>query len=226
MKRAFVVLTLAALVAQFSFAQSVSYGGGSFEPAEGNWVVLGNGLAQVDANAPRAKINLRLPQSGQVEYQFDVRYISGGEDGYAAFGAHIFVDQPHGGVSWGNGSSYLLWVTYDPTAYGGSGVWAQVYKSSSNGSMQLHEYARIPYHFGIPAQYIQSITMAQVQQLALPVRIRVDANTGIVSVKDPTQADLWWSFTLGERLTQGRYITLRTSSLAASFSNLRMVQLN
>ena len=229
MKRVLTVLVLVVLLACAAYAQtqpSVTYAGGSFEPAEGNWLVMGDRLAQIDAQAPRAKINLRIPQAGRVEYQFDVRYISGLEDSYAALGAHLFVDQPHGGVSWGNGNSFLLWLTYDPAAYGGSGVWAQVYKSTGNSKMALHSFGGTPFHFGIPAQFLQNIDMSQLPSLVLPVRIRVDADNGTISVKDPLQQNLWWSFTVGEPMGVGRYVTLRTSSLAASFGNLRMLQLN
>ena len=219
MKRILLITAGILMLSGLAFGQTLDIDGMVLSTQEGDWQLRGNRLLQADEMAPRAKINMRMPQAGEMEYSFDVRYVGGAEDLHAAFGAHIYMDRPASEAkSWGNGDSYLLWLTYDPTAYGGSGAYAQVYKSTSSVDMRLHEYAGIPFHIEIPASYLTGVTMDNLDEIVLPVRIRVNAN-GNISVKDPVEPGLWWAFTVGEALTNGAWVGLRTSSAALSFGN-------
>ena len=54
--------------------------------ASGNWGVSGQRLYQNDPGARLAKVNIRVPQSGPMIYEFDARYENGAEDGHGGFG--------------------------------------------------------------------------------------------------------------------------------------------
>jgi len=213
------VLTVALVPAAFAVSQTVMFDGDGWQVGEGSWSTSRGRLEQTEPRTGRAKANLPATQSGDTEIRFDARYVGGAEDGYAAFGIHVLMDSPNRGRAWGNGDSYLLWLTYDPAAYGGSGAYAQVYRSRSGSDM-----TRVS-HIEIPRSYLAGVTLANVGNITLPVRIRIDTATGRVRVKDPVDPDLWWAFSLGTRNLSGRNIGLRTSSVAASFDNVSITRI-
>ena len=50
--------------------------------------------------------------------------------------------------------------------------------------------------------------------------LEIDENTGVVDmVMDPTNPSLWFSFDLDPAVLAGNYVSLRTNSLAVSFSD-------
>jgi len=210
-------LMLALLPVGFAVGQTLSFDGDAWTIGEGTWSGATGRLVQTTSTAPRAKINTAATQTGDVEIRFDARYRSGAEDGHAAFGVHVLMDNPSRSRAWGNGDSYLLWITYDPRAYGGSGAWAQVYRSRTPIDMELVE------HVEIPAAYVRGISLANVGNFTLPVRIRIDTATGRVRVKDPVTPELWWAFWLGARNLSGTHIGLRTGSVSGSFDNVAVV---
>ncbi|MCF7913953.1 MAG: hypothetical protein K9L66_02170 [Spirochaetaceae bacterium] len=181
--------------------------------AYGGWRIRNNRLYQQDTQEHLAKINFPAPQRGLMEYNFDVRYEAGGlSDRMGGFGIQLFVDDAHKGKSWGNGKSYLLWLNYDenPT-YGKPGFRGQVYRSYSDTHMELLE--------GYDVALNPAVLTAENMQLKVPVKIQVNGNTGLVKVWDPSRPGTYVRFYLDEAPKSGKYISLRTNSLAVSFGN-------
>jgi len=177
-------------------------------------------LYQSDEDQRLAKINFRVPQSGTMEYRFDVRYEGGGyEDRMGGFGLQVFADKAFAGRSWGNGKSYLLWLNYDEnTTYGRPGFQAQVYKSRSHVDMRLLE----DYQAQLPVKYLDIDYI----DVAVPARIQVNGDTGLVKVWDPTRSGVYYRFYLDEAPGRGNYLALRTNSLAVSFDNLEVIRVD
>lgn len=195
----------------FSGATALPYG-------YGEWQQTGGRLYQNNATNPLAKINFSVPQSGTVEYNFNVRYQAGGfSDRKGGFGIQIFVNNPFDGMSWGDGTSYLLWLNYDEhPSYGGAGFRAQVYESTSATQMTL-----VPgYDIALDPAYLTQDNMDTI----VPVRITVNGSTGEVAVKDPTRSNWEYVFYLPTPPGNGSAIALRTNSLSVSFGDLTVSQ--
>jgi hypothetical protein len=216
MKRLTVLLCLLLLIVPaFLFAQNL----GDWKAAYGDWKMMAGRLVQSSTKAGMAQAYMPMRQSGVVQYEFDVRYVDGAMDQYAGFGVHIGIDKPSAGKSWGNGKSVLLWLTYDPKAYDGSGVFAQAYKSVSSSRMNLIHAAKA---YMIPASRLQGIYLNRLSEYVLPVKIRVNYDTGSVKVWDPIIPNYFYRFSLGEPIRNGAYISVRTNSVALSFGNFRI----
>jgi hypothetical protein len=188
----------------------------SYRFASGNWGFIGTRLYQNDANARLAKVNLQVPQSGPMIYEFNARYEDGAEDGQGGFGLHIFADDVYNAASWGSGKSYLLWLNYDekPTAKGvPRGFSAQVYKSYNNSRMEIVQSFDLN-------QYSYLLTRENLSQ-PVPARIWVNGNTGEVRVYDPTDPDLlnyFYFYLDGKDVPlKGNWVALRTNGIKLSF---------
>jgi hypothetical protein len=216
MKRLFVLLCLLLLVLPaFLFAQDMD----GWTAAYGDWKMQGGRLVQSSTRAGMAQAFRRLPQSGIMQYEFDVKYLDGGQDLFGAFGFHIGIGDAARGKSWGNDQSFLLWLTFDPKAYGGSGVYGQAYYSKSNSIMNmLHN----PRAYEIPMTRLDDINLERMGMYALPIKVRVNYNTGDVKVWDPVIPNYYYRFSLGGAIRGGNYISVRTNSLAASFGNFKI----
>jgi hypothetical protein len=218
MKRLTVLLCLLLLIVPaFLFAQNL----GDWKAAYGDWRMMGGRLVQRSTTAGMAQAYMPMRQSGVVQYEFDVRYVDGAMDQYAGFGVHIGIDKPYPRKSWGNGKSFLLWLTYDPKAYDGSGVFAQAYKSLSSSRMNLLHPAKA---YMIPSSRLQGIYLNRLSEYVLPVKIRVNYDTGSVKVWDPIIPNYYYRFTVGEPIRNGAYISVRTNSVALSFGNFRITK--
>lgn len=194
---------------------------GPVSPSYGSWVGMNGRLYQNDVNNPLAKINFKIPQSGTMEYQFNVRYQGGGfSDMKGGFGIQVFVDNAFHGKSWGDGNSYLLWLNYDnnPNAYGGSGFRAEVYQSTSATDMHIVPSLDYPLNPSV-------LTRSNVSTI-VPVKIIVNGDTGNVKVYDPTTSTpYYYQFTLPTTPGKGQYVALRTNSLSVSFGNMKITKL-
>lgn len=222
MRRVMIVslLFVCALVVSVS-AQTVAIHvpNGAVSPSYGGWVGMNGRLYQNEADNPLAKVNFQVPQSGTMEYQFNVRYQGGFQDQKGGFGIQVFVDSAFHGKSWGDGHSYLLWLNYDQNAsYGGSGFRAQVYKSASPTDMTILPNYDISLNPQILHQYATSTIV--------PVKIIVNGNTGNVKVYDPTTSTpYYYEFTLPTPPGTGNYVALRTNSLSVSFGDMKVTKL-
>ncbi len=223
MKRVMIVsllLALAFVVSVSAQTIAINVPNGSVTPSYGSWVGMNGRLYQNDVNNPLAKVNFKIPQSGTMEYDFNVRYQGGGfEDMKGGFGIQIFVDNAFNGKSWGDGQSYLLWLNYDqhPT-YGGAGFRAQVYKSTSATHMTLVPGYDIALNPSV-------LTRSNVSQI-VPVKIIVNGNTGDVKVYDPTKSTpYYYEFKLPTAPGSGQYAALRTNSLSVSFGDMKVTKL-
>jgi len=181
--------------------------------ASGNWTMIGNRLYQNDASAGMAKMNMRIPQSGPMIYEFNVRYEDGVEDGHGGFGIHVFADDVIHQRSWGNGVSYLLWLNYDERPLSRDiprGFSAQVYRSRSNTTMDLVDSFDLN-------QYAHLLTWENCGANTVPGKIWVDGTSGEVRVYDPTDLNYYYYFNLPTRNLRGNWIALRTNGLKLSF---------
>ena len=218
MKRLVVLLCLLFLVLPaFLFSQNMD----GWTAAYGDWSMVGGRLTQRSTKAGMAQAFMRLPQSGIMQYEFDVKYIDGGQDMFGAFGFHVGIDSAARGKSWGNGKSFLLWLTLDPNFYGGSGVYGQAYYSEAHSMMAMvHD----PKAYELPMNRLKDINLERMGLYALPVKVRVNYNTGEVKVWDPVIPNYYYRFSLGEPIRGGNYISVRTNSLAASFGNFKITK--
>jgi len=107
-------------------------------------------------------------------------------------------------------------LTLDPKAYGGSGVYAQAYKSETSSAMDMAHAATA---YQIPASRLKDINLDKMAMYSLPVKIRINYDTGSVKVWDPLVANYFYRFSLGGPVKNGAYVSVRTNSLAASFGN-------
>jgi len=247
MKRFLALLVVGLVLSPFLvFAQtlvdtSFASGLGGWTGSNGSWSVRDARLVQSDVAGAMTKAYLRVPQSGVMRYEFDVMYVGGAEqDGYGAFGIHVFADNIIPSKSWGNGKSILFWVTFDPKAYGvnpaaGTAFYGQVYKSTSD--VDLNRYPGAYSHIAIPAVspatggpwmtwvYPQGNFRIPNPNVPVKVKIDVDANAGEAKVWDPVYTDFYYRVPLDTSIKSGNYIVLRTSSVAMSFDNIKVTKL-
>jgi hypothetical protein len=215
---------------------------GEWVPGYGEWGIRGGMLVQRDTDTGLARIDRMVAptgvaMTGEFEIAFKVRYEAGGFESQAAllaqqlhagFGIHVGVENPPlGRVAWGAGNSYLLWLNLDTrveTAMDASdylGFRAQVYQSTKNSEMALLSAYNVDilgalnaYGINMGLQDLAAMVEAPVQ-----IKIRVNMDTGRVMVMDPTNPTLWFYFDVDRSVLRGNYISLRTNSLAVSFSD-------
>jgi len=185
--------------------------------ASGSWRFTGPRLYQNDVKAGLAKVNFKVPQSGIMQYKYNIRYEGGAEDGHGGTGIHIFVDKALNRASWGAGKSYLLWLNYDEKPLSKAipaGLSAQIYRSITNSRMELI--------FSMPlAEYEPLLTN---ENLTSPITFRIIANgdTGEVRVYDPTDPGnrKYYYFFIDKKdlPLKGNFVALRTNGIKLSFA--------
>jgi len=193
---------------------------GEWKQDSGKWAVVEGALRQESPEEKIATISREVLQKGIVEYKFDVGYISGIDDLYGGFGIHILVDNPTRLRSWGQNSSYLFWLTYDEEAYGFENVFAQVYRSIGPIHMDFHRM--IGSEFPVPTHFLIG-TSSPAEALInrrLRIRLVMDTQTGRGRLYSPARPHSYYEIDLGQNLGSGKYISLRTNSLALTFDNV------
>lgn len=244
-----VALIFAALLLLLPFAASAQvivdddfYTLGEWVPGYGEWGIRGGRLVQRDTDTGLARIDRMVAPagfspSGEFEISFKVRYEAGGFENQAAllaqqlhagFGIHVGVENPPlGRVAWGAGTSYLLWLNLDTRAETAMdardflGFRAQVYESTKNSEMALVDTLNIDilaalnaYGFNVSLDDLAGFVAAPTD-----IKMRINADTGRIMVMDPTNPQLWFYFDVDPRVLNGNYVSLRTNSLAVSFSD-------
>ncbi len=216
---AILLLTASLLSAQTVVLENDFSSSGKIQSAYGSWKVQNGKLTQTDVANRLAKCNIEVPQSGVMQYEFDLYYEKGGyEDRMGGFGIQVFVDKANPGKSWGNGKSYLLSVNYDenPT-YGGAGPRVQVYKSTGDTRMTL-----LPgYDLALPNE----VLAFDLRTVKIPVKLVIDGNTGDVKAYDPITPNWVWKFKLDTAPGRGSFLSFRTNSLSVSVDNLKVTKL-
>jgi hypothetical protein len=210
MKRTLILIAVIAMTAGMVFADSH----GLFGTPEGKWTISKGRVYQTDMTAPRAKAWLKVPQKGSMIYEFTMRYEGGGSDGHGGVGLHILGDSVPAGKSWGMGDSWLLWLNYDVNPKNPmipKGVSAQVYKSTSNGKMEIVKSISLaPY---------ASILQANLRT-DIPMKLTFLADKGRVLIADPTGRTSGWYVDLpGAKMDKGMYVAARTNGVAVSFTS-------
>jgi hypothetical protein len=196
----------------------------------GNWRVINGRLTQTDVNEKMALITIPVDQSGIMMYEFDLKYIKGGEDNYAGFGVHICTSNPSMGRSWGNGRSLLGWVTWDPGQYGRPGAFIQVYESTGPTNMGL--YRRIfpssdPMRHGNLLPVSSDYLKTEFLNYTVPFRLQVDTRTGRGKFFDPMDPKKhFYSFDLGGPIRPGSYFSFRTNSVSVSLDNVKISKMD
>jgi hypothetical protein len=185
--------------------------------ASGSWRFTGSRLYQNDANARLAKVNFKVPQSGIMLYEFNVKYEGGGEDGQGGVGIHIFVDTAVNNATWGAGKSWLLWLNYDKKPLSKdipAGLSAQIYRSVSNSQMELVH--------SIPLTRYERLLTKENTASPITFRIIANGNTGEVRVYDPTDPNKrrYYNFFIDKKdlPLKGSYVALRTNGIKLSFA--------
>ena len=198
---------------------------GKWMPVSGNWRVLNGRLYQSDSSEKMAVITIPVAQSGKVLYEFDVRYVAGGEDNYAGFGIHFCVNKPSTGRSWGNGDTYLAWLTRDPETYGFPGGFGQIYDSDGATDMGLYPEGDIIEdggNFPLIVDYLDTEFLAY----TITVRIELDTKTGNGYIYDPFDPYKYrFPFSMGQPVKAGGYFSFRTNSVAVSIDNFKVSKL-
>jgi len=214
MKR-LILLLLILGIAMSLFAQTIPRG--QFQFAAGNWGWSGNRLVQNDANAWLAKTNVvSLPQSGVMNYQFNMRHEGGIEDGHGGVGIHVFMDTALNAESWGAGNSYLLWLNYDENPVANSGIprglSAQIYKSVNNSQMDLLDSVSLDV-------YTNELIRSGILNHNIPVNIMINGSTGEVRIYSPIDQSFFFYYYLPARdlPLRGNNVALRTNGMKVSF---------
>ncbi len=232
------VFAPAALIAQDRVINDSFRNLGEWDPGVGGWQVRNGSLVQGDPAQKLARIDRAVPQQGEIEIAFDVRYEGGGiaderaREYHGGFGIHLGVEGEPEDVSWGAGDSYLLWLNLDTrpaTRVNRSehpGIRAQVYRSETASLMNptplnidiQEELANIGVQFNVDSltPYLQD---------EVRMRIRVNYDTGEIMVNDPSAPSTWFTFTLEPDVLEGRYISLRSNSLSLSFNDFSVTRL-
>jgi hypothetical protein len=214
----FVMILLSGAVFAQSQRLNPQAGVPEYRVASGSWswnAVQGR-LYQNDERATIAKVNLRIPQTNAMQYDFNVRYEGALTDTHAGFGIHLFVDDVVNTRSWGSGHSYLLWLNYDENPVSRdipAGFSAQVYYSRSQYDMQLVESIDLN-------EYTEYLT-PDVLLNPVSIRIVMDPISGEVRVYDPfdSERDYYFYFYVDPTLIKNNssWVSLRTNSMKASF---------
>jgi hypothetical protein len=198
-------------------------------PVSGSWRVIRGRLTQTDTRENMAMIHVPVYQSGKMLYEFDLRYVSGGEDDYAGFGIHVCVNNPTNVRSWGNGQSVLGWVTWDPKHYGYPGGYIQVYESTAKTRMELHSKI---YPGGNPLKYGDMIIVPsgylkyEYLEATVPIKLFIDTATGEGKFYDPFDPDrYYYPFYLGGPIKGGGYLSFRTNSVSVSIDNVKVTRI-
>ncbi|MDR3200228.1 MAG: hypothetical protein LBT68_02105 [Spirochaetales bacterium] len=228
----FGAVTAGSVFAQSVVAEDNFSSIGAWKAAGGSWRAAGS-LVQGDKNAPLARINRQLPQSGVYEVDFSIKYAGGGYKDlreaaqgkyHAGFGIHIGVDKAASGVAWGNGKSYLLWVNLDTEVSKNSphyGFRGQIYQSRTNTDMRLmkdYNVEILPVSTALPL-------LDGIGEKIVPVKLIINTNDGEIRVYDPTRANYYYYFYLDPKLLKGSWVSLRTNKLSAAFSDFKVTKL-
>lgn len=195
----------------------------------GNWKAINGRLVQTDPKENMAMITIPVEQSGIVQYEFNIEYVSGGKDNYAGFGMHICTNNPSRGRSWGNGKSILGWVTWDPKQYGYPGGFIQVYESKGQVDMGLYEKifpsSNIRKH-GDLIPIAKKLLKREYLSYRVPVKVQINTRTGRGKFFDPFNPEKYfYSFNLGAPINPGGYFTFRTNSVSVSIDNVKITKI-
>lgn len=215
---------------------------GEWVIGDGDWVTRGGMLIQRDVDRGMARIDRPLAHEGEFEISFLVRYEAGGFDSEAdlmnnqlhgGFGIQIGGENPPlGRKAWGVGESYLLWLNLDTRTDTASsfpqhsGFRGQVWESESNSAMDITDM-----NVDIQAALAQLGIEMEISDIepfllqSVPMKIRVNMNTGRIMVNDPTNSRMWFWFDVDPDLLEGDYVSLRTNNLALRFMDFTVTEL-
>jgi hypothetical protein len=199
---------------------------GEWLASSGTWETTDGELYQLDAAERIATVTRIVRQSGELLYEFDLRYLKGFDDGYGGFGIHILIDAPTGLRSWGQNASYLLWITHDMDEYKTPDLHAHVYRSTGITRMDYHRMEGDEYR--IPPAILSVAAMEQRAHSGEPIRVRflVDTVAGTGMLYHPDRNGVYYDLDFGTSLGGGSYIALRTNSLSVAFDNVTVTRLD
>ncbi|MBN1698674.1 MAG: hypothetical protein JW881_14255 [Spirochaetales bacterium] len=189
---------------------------GEWKRINGSWTIKNGVLVQEDTADTMTHSARMVKQEGIMEYEFDCFYRGGLSDRYGGFGIHICIDSPTSGRSWGMGRSFLLWMTFDPKAYGRDDCFfLQVYRSTSPVHMDfLHNKKGDEYPLDPDILSPEDFTATGRDNDHLRFRIRIDCTNGKGRFYHPRKPEYYYPFDLDTVIQPGMYISFRTNSLS------------
>lgn len=101
----------------------------------GNWSASGRNLTQSDTANYFAKYAIPVSQSSsRLLYSFTAQAASSGT-AFVGYGLHFMASGDRAANSYGYGSSYLVWITRDPSYYRNNDTYLQIYRSFDDVKM-------------------------------------------------------------------------------------------
>jgi len=162
----------------------------SAKPGLGTWSFDSKTARQEDAEQFFAKLLLdKAPQAAAFKLSFSAR--SQGR-GWVGLGVHILVDKARTHKGFGEGESWLIWLTRDPVHYTQDPVRIQIYRSRGDVDMVLVAEAPAP------------LSIFEFNRFD----ISADPAAGTIGVSINGEALL--SYDAGDALGEGAVLALRT----------------
>jgi hypothetical protein len=167
--------------------------------ALGSWAHTSSGISQTNARELYAKYVIQARQNaGELFYSFTG---SGSGTGWSGFGLHFLASDSTVATGYGFGSSYLVWVTRQPSFYQTGQVYVQLYKSSSDNHM------------------VQLSAKAIRSSITSPINVSIYVNRANQMIDVMTNGSLAFSYHDPDLLQSGNSVALRALG-QASFSRL------
>jgi hypothetical protein len=104
------------------------------ERGPGTWVTEGGVTRQLDPDEFFAKLIGPSPDDAVVRYSFSARSLG---RGWVGLGLHVLVDGAKIHAGWGEGDSWLVWLTRDPVHFTKDQTRVQIYHSVADTQMTL-----------------------------------------------------------------------------------------
>jgi tetratricopeptide (TPR) repeat protein len=104
------------------------------ERGPGTWKTEGDVIRQIDPDEFFAKLIGPSPADQTVRYSFSARSLG---RGWVGLGLHVLVGGVKTHTGWGEGDSWLVWLTRDPVHFAKDQTRIQIYHSTSDTQMTL-----------------------------------------------------------------------------------------
>ncbi len=100
----------------------------------GTWKTMGDNVQQIDPDEFFAKLIGPAPEYQTVRYSFEARSLG---RGWVGLGLHVLANSIKTHSGWGEGDSWLVWLTRDPVHFAKDQTRLQIYHSTSDTQMTL-----------------------------------------------------------------------------------------
>ncbi|MCX7023105.1 MAG: hypothetical protein NT080_00615 [Spirochaetes bacterium] len=122
--------------------ETIARGFAATRPLMGSWTVSRNSAKQTDPTQYFAKLGLPLVQGlSPVRYSFSAKSTG---TGWVGVGLHVYVHGSATDFGYGQGDSFLVWLTRDPYHNGDRATRLQLYRSTSDVDMEMTASVVVP----------------------------------------------------------------------------------